>query len=473
MKIRNIFIIYLLLGFAIANAQTVSPDIGIVNTVTASLNAAAAKILPIALQWLSSFMALQFLITNFALIKNDSDITAVFGKLIGSLSWFGVCFYLMNHGPDFIDSVGTNIMGRFLIHVPTPGSVIASTIGLCSAILAGIGVFGTSILGSGNQSLASLLVYALIFVFAVGMYMSIKLIMIGLELGLIVALTPLSFSFLGMNALRDQGIAPFKSLIALVYRIILLGIACDAFTEVTNATKGTISGLTWSLDSIGDTVKTILSMLCAYPILVFLVFKSDALATSLAGGSASMGANDVAGAAAAGAAAGAAIGSMGAAGLSGAGKVPQSMANFMQGLMGRGQVSNASGSGTGVDLAPSMGTSSLPAASLSHSGGNAAESAGQGAQVTSAKGAPVSANESPVSGKSFAPAPVKPIDGGSGTSAGISGNGSSGSPGVEQKLDQLLSSGRKTLGDHLSNANQHIANERHSTSVSISAHHGD
>ena len=34
-----------------------------------------------------------------------SDIEAIYGKLVGSLMWFGVCFYILQNGPQFIDGV--------------------------------------------------------------------------------------------------------------------------------------------------------------------------------------------------------------------------------------------------------------------------------------------------------------------------------------------------------------------------------
>lgn len=356
--------------FVDASAQAPTPDISIVNTVTDAMSAAAnANILPQALMWLGSFMSLQFIITNLGLLKSGTDIEAVFGKLIGSLMWFGFCFYVLKNGPGFIDSVGSGIFNKFAPNIPGPGSIITATLGICSSILIGIAFTGTSIAGIGNSSIAMVLVYVLFVIFSIGMYMAIKVFMLQLELGLIVMLSPLSFSFLGLNALKDQGIAPFKSLIALVYRIILFGIVYSAFGKIIVVSGASLDAISW-IDPTqwGRALNTIFSMICAFPMLAYLVYKSDSIASSLAGGSSNMGTGDVASAAAMGAAAGAAIASGGASTIGAASKVP-SMGDFMKNLTGGGAIKDASSRGAG---STQLGPSSTPPPSMSRAAGGPA-----------------------------------------------------------------------------------------------------
>src|SRR5690606_6223320 len=233
-----------------ALAQT-TPDVSIVNAITGAIdNAAGGSIMPKAIAWLSSLMALQFVLTNFALLKSGADIEAVFGKLIGSFAWFGFCFYLISNGPDFINSVGIDLLNTFAPNLPGPGSIIASTLGLCSTLLVAIAVTGTSVVGPGNSAVANALILAMLVVFSVGMFMAIRILMVTLGLALVVMLSPLSFSLLGLNALKDQGIAPLKSLISLAYRIILLGIVCAAFTEVAAFASKQLSSIEWTTPSL-------------------------------------------------------------------------------------------------------------------------------------------------------------------------------------------------------------------------------
>ena len=363
-------------------------------------------------------------------------------------------------------------MNKFAPNVPGPGTIITATLGLCTTLLIAIAAVGTSVVGVGNSSLAMVLVYVLILVFSIGMYMAIKVFMLTLELGLVVMLSPLSFSFLGLNALKDQGIAPLKSLISLVYRIILLGIIYAAFGEVISVAGKQLNDISWFNPlQYATGINIIFSMICAFPMLAYLVYKSDSIAASLAGGSSSMGPGDVASAAAMGAAAGAAAASGGVSAMGAATKPVQSMANFMQGLRGGGSVSNASSQGMGGSTS-SLPLSPPPVASLgsgsSASGGPAGPAAEAAAPAfeTNKAGAPMNpdpnaqvASPAEASGGSKAPSP-----GSSGSSAALIGAADSPQQGTGYK---------KTLGDNLSNLGHHMSQEKAATHVSINTHHSD
>lgn len=481
------------LAFPLAYADTA--DVSIVNTVTASIAAASGQILPQALIWLGSFMALQFVITNFGLLKSGADIDAVFGKLIGSLAWFGFCVYLINNGPDFIDSVGNGILNKFAPNIPGPGAIISATLALCSSLLIAIAALGTSVLGVGNSSLAMVLVYVLFVVFSIGMYMAIKVFMLTLELGLVVMLSPLSFSFLGLNALKDQGIAPLKSLISLVYRIILLGIIYAAFSEVIGVAGKQLNDIDWANPfKYASAMNIIFSMLCAFPMLAYLVYKSDSIAASLAGGSSNMGTADIASAAAVGAAAGAAIGSGSGFATSAASKIPESMSSFMKGLAGGGSVSNASTRGAGA--AP-VGTAPMPPATSSSAfptrkDGSPLQSAG----VSPAESAPAKADDATPSSQGSAgagsgssptatsaaspgntPDSATPLSStGSGANAGIGGTGSKLESDIGRLVQNMGNQGgarKPSLSERLSNVNNQVAQEKAGTHVSISTHNTD
>lgn len=293
--------------------------------------------------------------------------------------------------------------------------------------------------------------------------------MLSLELALTVMLSPLSFSFLGMNALKDQGIAPFKSLISLAYRIILLGIIFTAFSKVMDVGAAALNGIQWSNPlNYGKGLNIIFSTLTAFPFLAYLVYKSDSIAASLANGSTNMGPGDIAGAAAAGAAAGAAAASGGASAAAGAGKAGQSMGDFMKGLPGGGGglVSNASSSGVGP--APVGPPPQSPSMSMGAGGLTAGNKAPRRDDY------PDPANKTQLGGPHPTNSPKPPSSSGHEANAGIGAPSSS--PGQQGgDPDRGLNQAKQGKGfkDHLSELNHHVAQEKASTGVSISTHHSD
>ena len=491
-----IFCILCLTSQLIFAADPATADISIINTVNEAIKLASTSIMPQALKWLGAFMGLQFVVTNINIIKSDGDLATFSAKLLGMLLWFMFCFYVIENGPSFIDSVGNGVLTKFAPNLPSPGEIIAATLAICTSIFIGIVATGTSIAGIGNSSIAMTLVYICFLIFAVGSFMAIKLIMLQIELGLMVMMAPLNFSFLGLTALRDQGIAPFKSLMSLIFRIILLGVVFTAFSKVIHVTGAQLDQYTWANPfDWPSKVELIFSALFAFPICAYLVWKSDSIAASLASGSTNMGAGDVASAAAAGAALGAAAVSGGAAAVSTAGKAGQSMSDVIKQMKaGAGEVSNDSPMGAGGFEQKMVGTPPGPSPKApemsmaemrghresifnknnsgdsSAKSGASSNSSGGGATSTSPS-SPVSSADRPLPGqepKSLASAPT-----GSGESAGIGGNSSA----TDQKLDKLMDAmgqtKKPTFSDKLSTANDHIAKEQAATHVSISTHHSD
>ncbi|KRH79548.1 hypothetical protein FERRO_06160 [Ferrovum sp. JA12] len=471
---KTLIFLILLFSFKVAHAAD-TPDISIVNTVNEAIKLASASIMPQALIWLGSLMSIQFVVTNLHVLKSEGDLTSFWAKFLGSLMWFSFCIYVLKNGPEYIDSVGNGVLTKFAPNLPSPGSVITATLSLCSSILIGIAATGTSIAGVGNSSIGSVLVVILFTVFGAGMFMAIKLIMLQLELGLIVMMSPLSFSFLGLNALKDQGIAPFKSLISLVYRIILLGIVYSAFGKIIDVAGVQLDSFSWGNPfDWGSIIKVIFAMLCSFPVIVYLVWKSDSIAASLAGGSTNMGTADVASAAAAGAALGAAAGSGAGAVADSATKAGQTMSDFMKSLGNSGSVSDASSSGTRGFDSPVVGDAPIspkksPQMSLqemrnhpSSIGNNPKPESSPLTGVTQSSASPIttgSSNVRPLPGQSASPS-------GSGQAAGIGGAPSS----TDQNMGQ---SNKPTFRDHLSKLNDHVAKEQATTHVSINTHHSD
>jgi type IV secretion system protein TrbL len=453
---RFIIFVILCLTSQLIFAADPTPDISIVNTVQEAIKLASTSIMPQALMWLGSLMGLQFVITNYSVIKADGDLATLFAKLLGTLLWFMFCFYVIQNGPDFIDSVGNGVLSKFAPNLPSPGSIITATLSICSSILIGIVATGTSIAGIGNSSIAMTLVYICFFIFAIGSFMAIKLIMLQLELGLIVMMSPLSFAFLGLNALKDQGVAPFKSLISLIYRIILLGVVFTAFSKVIDVTGAQLDQYNWANPfDWPSKIQLIFSMLFAFPVCAFLVWKSDAIAASLSSGSTNMGTGDVASAAAAGAALGAAAGAGGASVGDVAAKSGQSMSEVMKKL-NAGSVSNDSPTGAGGFDQKIVGTAPTPPPKVPEM--SMAQMNADRARMRPGNGSASSGNvNTPTVSTSSGP--------GGGSSSGTSGNGnttpassSSGSAATKaaNTIDNMEASGQiqntdtaKHVSDHL------------------------
>lgn len=365
MRFSRVLVGILLLGFvqfAFAQAQQVSAET-VLSTIQGAMLPAIGKLTSQAISWLGIFATLQFFITNYNLLKSDGDIQSMVAKLFGAVAWVGICLYLINNAPSFIMAVGDQMMNLLGVNLPIVSVVIGSVVGVAGAmVVVALGV------GAVSNTGGFILAVVALFILGAGLFLAFKIFMLQLEVGLIALLSPLSFSFLGLSTLKDQGIAPFKALLSLTYRILLMTVILSAFTEVGNVVKETIKavGPDDFLGHIGTTANAILSAIGAYILLVYLTFKSDAIAASLASGSTSMGTGDVAQAAAAGAAVGAAVMSGAAAGVGAASKIPQSMSAFMDGMMGGGSISNASPMGGGGAV-PVFSPPSTPALSVKDS----------------------------------------------------------------------------------------------------------
>lgn len=482
-----------------------------------------------AILWLSSFVLIQFLITNIGLLKSGADIEAVLGKLLGSLLWFGFCFYVMLNGADFIDSVSKGFFNT-AGNISGAGQFNAGYIIDQGATLAG------NLLGKINNAsgitdlfMPSLLGGLLgLVIMATAALIAFKVFLIKIETMLIIMMSPLSFSFLGLNALKDQGIAPFKSLISLLYRIIFLALILKTMGGMSDNLVTVINSITE--DSIDGIWSVVFAAVIGYVLLAFLAFKSDSLASSLASGSTNFGTADVATAAAIGAAVGGAVGTGGAAVGGATAKGGQSMGDFMKSLGGSSSVSNASASGTGGSESKPVGAAPTPPAkkpemsmsemrnhpaAIGNQSKNSSEGASSPASSGSGSASPASSNSGSAATKAAntidnlassgqlkdtatakhvsdhlksmgpsdaqavgespsAPTKASALDSGSGSSAGIGGEASQ----TDQKMDKLLDmmgqpNKGQTLGDRLSTLNDHVAKEQAATHVSINTHHSD
>jgi len=487
----------LISGAALAQAQ---PGVdGVQDAVTQALAASAANLIePKVMGWLGVFVTLQFVLSNIRMLLGGADLEKALAKLVGAVAYAGLYLTAVTYGPEFIDSVGSGLLSHFLSTVPSTNAVLAATVPLATTILAAAGT-----VSAANNALASILVGVFWVIAGGGVYLAFKVLMFYLELGMIVLLSPISFALLGLDSFKEQGIAPIKSLVSLVYRAVLFGAIFGAFKYVSNMAGDALNSINWwDLTSAATNVTTLVSCLLSYPLILLLAFKSDSIAATLASGSSSLGNSDVGQAVAAGVAAGAAVAAAGSATTGAAAKIPQSMAGFMDKLAGGGgSISNASPMGTGGGDAPVFApTAGAPSLSVGAPVGDRASasappsrpspptkpitsglfsptqgetgpaSASQVQARGSADGAAISGQAGPESA-SQAQAP------GSADGAAIGGPPRSGSPKLEETLEKLtkhLTQPKKpTLGERLGEANRHLSQEQAETRISMSPHHYD
>jgi len=466
----------LLLISGAALAQTTTD--GVVDAVKQGLAASAVNLIePKVMGWLGAFLTLQFCLANYRKLIQGADLQEAMAKLVGALFSAGLCITAVTYGPEFIDSVGNDLLSHFLSSVPGTSSVLAATLALATAILTAAGVVSAL-----NNALASVLTVVFWIVLGGGVYLACKVFMFYLELGMVVVLSPISFALLGLDNFRDQGLAPIKSLVSLVYRAVLFGVVFGAFKYVSDSTVDSINGINWfDVTSVTTNVKTLVSNLIAYPVLLFLAFKADSIAATLASGSTSLGNADVGQAVAAGAAAGAAAAAAGSATTAGAGKVPQSMAAFMDNLVaGAGSISNASPMGSGSD-APSFKPHAAPSMSVGTPGAGGASDS-KPLSRPNPPSQPIASPHRALPGEtgqesaSQAQAPEAQAHG-TASGAAIGGPPGSGSSKLEETLERLtnhLTQPKKpTLGERLGEANRHLSQEQAETRISMSPHHHD
>lgn len=411
MKYPKVAIAFALLTTAaIALAQepgTVPTDSKIVEVVTTAMALASQGIIPLATRWLGLFMLLQFIVNNVNLLGRGAEIDVVGAKFLGSLLWFSFCWFVLAEGPGFISRTGTQFFSQFAPNLPSPTSILVSLAATATALL----VLAAAV-GVASNIIAQFIMYLMFAVVGIGLFFAIKLILLQLELGITVMMAPFNFAFLGLNATKDQGVAPFKSLMSFMFRVVVYGVLFSAYGEVHNAfvavtQKYSSMADPWTAISNGWAMfETMLAALVSYLVLTGLLFKSDSIAASLSSGTTNLGTADVAGAAAAGAAAGAAIASGGAA-LAGT-KPVQAMADWSkQAFAGNhAGIKNAGDSGIG-GLNPSALKPDSPSMSMGGSGGS---SGGVGDPVDLKGGS----GAGPDAGGSNTPAAGGQVDGGPG-----------------------------------------------------------
>ena len=326
-----------------------------------SLNQVFTTLQNVAIKWLGVFMILQFTWTNWQLLLNDADITKVFAKLAGSIFWFCICIYIFYNGSDFLKNVSNGIMkmatGATGVEFD-PIQPISTGIDVSSQLLETVNST-QSVLQSLNPFPSIMMGVVAVVILAVSAVLAFKILMVFIETKMVIALSPLSFALLGLNAFRDQGLAPFKYLVSMGIRMFLYGAVLAAMQIFSTAIIAAFKALPAASDP--SVWPPIWAAAMGYVLLGAVALRVDSIAVMLASGSSQMSTGD---AAAVGAAAGAAAGlamsaaTGGASAAAGAAaKGGQSMADFMKSMGGGGggAISNAGQQGAGGAAKPGSG----------------------------------------------------------------------------------------------------------------------
>lgn len=345
-KLRNILALAGLLFCASSYAQDGSIPLlqqGLID----ALNNVFTWLQGAALKWLGMFMILQFVWTHWQLILGDSDIPKVFAKLAASLFWFGICIFIFENGADFIKNVSSEIMSKAVGATGMefdPIYPIHKGIEVASQLLESLNSAGGGILQALNIFPSIMMGLVSVVILATSALLAFKILMVFIETKMVIALSPLSFALLGLNAFRDQGLAPFKYIVSMAIRMFLYGAVLAAMEIFSTSIIAAFKALPAASDP--SVWPPIWAAAMGYLLMGAVALRVDSIAAMLSSGSSQMSTGDAAAVGAvAGAAAGlAAAGATKAAGV--AAKPAQAMADFMKG-QGGGEVKNAGGAGGG------------------------------------------------------------------------------------------------------------------------------
>ena len=436
-KIYLFILLFFSFAFTVPNAAAAPPASAPANSLSAPLNSVnqsldlavkdtTVKLQNIAVKWLSAFILLQFFITNFSALKSGAEIDSVVFKFIGSIAWFSICFLIMDKGAQFLSDVSGGFFATASEIAGGGGNFDVADILSKGCESASILITNVTDAASYVSLIPAVIIAGLlgIIILGVSALIAFKLFIIKIEVMLLIMMAPLSFAFLGLNTMKDQGIAPFKSLISLMYRIILLAVIMSAMGSVGNNLNTVINSVD-KTSFVSGMWQSLFGAVVAFALLGYLAYKSDAMAANLSSGSTSLGTSDVAGSAAMGAAMGAAIATGGVAAIAAGAKGGQSMGDFMKSMTGgTGGASDAS-SGRGA------GGGALTAALSPAPNMSTAKPSGS----TNSKGVPVSDTAK------FAdagPSPAEMAAGGGGNAgpspAQIAAGEGGGAPNMEQQI---------------------------------------
>ncbi|MBA3034696.1 MAG: hypothetical protein FP818_16625 [Rhodocyclaceae bacterium] len=323
MNMRKMLLALALLAVA-GGALAYSPTDLVGTALQASTVAITNNLLVIAIKLLFVFLVLQFTIDGLAMLGTDATVDKVIGKLSMSILWAAFCLYLLEPGDsggtkigDFMQGTVDFFLGQAASWVGASGGSFDSwdilsiglvsygkiTIAVVKATATSPGTIAVMALNPGLAFITALMIFfTSIVILVCCAYIALKVFLVKVQVTLFIAVAPLSVAMLGLKGLRDQGIAPFKMLLGLVYRIVILAAIVTTLQIAAESFTNFIDGESFS--AVADIWTPILASMFSFVLLAFLTHHADGIAASLASGNVALGSGDMAGSVAAGVAAG-------------------------------------------------------------------------------------------------------------------------------------------------------------------------
>lgn len=465
----------------VSSAITASSVSSLLQTSLASaLDGVFADLQTYVFRWLGFFILVQMIWTNFGLLISGADTEKFLAKFFAGVFWAGICLFIMNNGPDFIKSIASFFLDHATggAHVTfDPSYPISLGVNNASRMLEAMDGANGGILASFNPFPSIMMGLVSLAILATCTVIAFKILMIFIETKIVIALSPLSFALLGLNAVREQGFAPFRYLISMAYRMLIFGAILSAMASLSNAIVEAFNALPASSDP--SFWPPIWTAAIGYSLLGALALRADSIAAMLSSGTSQMSTGDAAAVAAVtGAAAGGGLGAIAGAlsGASTAASPIKSMGEFIKELGSGGSVKDASVKGSGGGHAGDAPT--RPAASLAEKAANAssppsrpAESPGSSQSPAPTRADATTGNPLPEVNSRWAPPSEPTPSGGNASAAGIGGSNEAD---MNKKLDQLLQGSgprEKSVGDHLGELSRRAENTPVQVSMNTNSEH--
>lgn len=463
------------------------------------------KLFAPALITASAALSLQWIATHWKEIFSG-DISSMFAKTVGVISWFGFSVFLLNNSSLLSDMFSgylnfAGVLSGIGVDGFSPGNIISNGILIIGKTNDAFSVAADSSWWEmGDNMVAALMLsFANIFTFIAFLMISLSVFVAQMEFWVLFSVAPLAFALIPLSAFRDQGIAPIKGLISLGLRLIILGVIVSVTKTMTTTL---VSQLEAGLPKGTAMYEPIWYYLAGMAGCAMMAMSAGKIASSIASGSASFSGTDAikggmqmattaaagaavatAGVAAVGAATNAASkGAIGAA--SGAGRAVGAMSArgnlgispaggggapviggplpTASGASGQALNSKSAGPSSGASAPSTSGDASTAGIGGGDSGSNnkgatPAASSGEGSSATSASPASSGgAQSAKVSGSSDSAAP------GNASTAGIGG----GNP-TAPKEPSNGPSGMSKMGDAIHRAAESNAQDNQAVAVTI------
>lgn len=476
----SLFFIFPLTSFAVAMDATTASTI-----VQDAINLSTTKIFDelskTTFKLLAIFMMLQWFLTHFKSLMSGDEIHTILWKTGMMLAWGSVVYYLMDNGVDWLRGISGFFYGSAEAVAGagfSPGYVMEFGLTITANLLNAVGD-AQGILGSLNPLPSIMTGFCSFAILIITGLIAFKVFMLLAETSIVIALAPMSFAFLGLSAMKEQGLVPFKYLVSMAYRAMIYAAVIAAMGTL----GGHIVAVLKVLPTLPDTDiwTPIFSIVLGYGMLGALAMRADSIAAMLASGSSQMSTGDASAVAVSAAAAGGAVGGavLGAAGMASGGlaNAPRSMSSFMAEMTG-GSGASKPFTTPHIHDAPPLRSTPAPAPAPATAAGKAMADAGSkaagggrvpeqainagvealtsGQEKGAAMAAMVDAGASPRQAKNAVNA-MKPDGNTAGAGIGGSANQNSAPTGA----------GRGGLTESLANMDRHLSRDDKATHVSI------